>query len=380
MADINGTCDEKFEAVRDALAKNVDAGEELGASILVDLDGHIALDMWGGYRDEARTTPWDEHTITNVWSSTKTVTSLAALMLVDRGDLDVDQPVAEYWPEFAAHGKQDVLVRHVMSHASGVSGLDQPASVEVLYDWEQSTSRMAAQAPWWEPGTASGYHALNYGHLVGEIVRRISGKTLKQFVAEEIAGPLGADFQIGAAESDWDRIASVVPPPPLPFDLEAMGMDSPVVKTFTGPVAAADDANTPGWRRADIGAANGHGNARSVARVMSVVARGGEVDGVRLLSPETIDVIFREQQNGVDLVAGVPLRFGIGYGLPLAVTIPYIPDGKICFWGGWGGSVILMDTGRRMTVSYMMNKMGPGIIGSDRSAEYVTAIYDAVAP
>ena len=140
----------------------------------------------------------------------------------------------------AANGKQDVLVRHVMSHASGVSGLDQPAPIEVLYDWEQATSRMAAQAPWWEPGTASGYHALNYGHLVGEIVRRISGKTLKQFVAEEIAGPLGADFQIGAAESDWDRIAPVVPPPPEPFDLEALGMDSPAVKTFTGPVPIAD--------------------------------------------------------------------------------------------------------------------------------------------
>ena len=344
MADIHGTCDERFEAVRSALAQNLDSGEELGASIVVDIDGDHVVDVWGGFRDQARTTPWDEHTITNVWSSTKTVTSLAALMLVDRGELDVDQPVAKYWPEFAANGKQDVLVRHVMSHASGVSGLDQPAPVEVLYDWEQATSRMAAQAPWWEPGTASGYHALNYGHLVGEIVRRISGKSLKQFVAEQIAGPLGADFQIGAAESDWDRIAPVVPPPPLPIDLEALGMDSPAVKTFTGPILVADDANTPGWRRADIGAANGHGNARSVAKIMSVVSRGGEVNGVRLLSPETIDVIFREQLNGIDLVLGVPLRFGIGYGLPLAAAVPYIPDEKICFWGGWGGSVILMDT------------------------------------
>src|SRR6266700_429671 len=271
--------------------------------------------MWGGFRDEARTIPWDEHTITNVWSSTKTVTSLAALMLVDRGELDVDQPVAKYWPEFAANGKQDVLVRHVMSHASGVSGLDQPAPVEVLYDWEQATSRMAAQAPWWEPGTASGYHALNYGHLVGEIVRRISGKPLKQFVAEEIAGPLGADFQIGAAESDWARIADVVPPPPLPFDLEA-------------------------------------------------------------LSQDTISLIFREQLNGTDLVLGVPLRWGIGYGLPRPDLLPWIPDERICFWGGWGGSMIIMDTGRRMTISYIMNKMGGGIIGSERSAEYGQAIYD----
>jgi CubicO group peptidase (beta-lactamase class C family) len=378
MADLHGTCEERFEPVRRALARNLDSGTDLGASLVLDIDGDIVINLWGGFCDEKRTTPWSEHTITNVWSTTKTVTSLAALMLVDRGDLDVDAPVARYWPEFAAAGKQDVLVRQLMSHASGVSGLDQPAVVEDLYDWQAATSRMAAQAPWWEPGSASGYHALNYGHLVGEVVRRISGKTLKQFVAEEIAGPLGADFQIGAAEGDWDRIADVVPPPPLPFDLSSLDPASPAVKTLTGPAVEADVANTPGWRRADLGAVNGHGNARSVARVMSVVARGGEVDGIRLLGPQTIEEIFREQQNGIDLVLGVPLRLGIGYGLPQRDILPWIPDEKICFWGGWGGSMIVMDVGRRMTISYMMNKMGPGIIGSDRSAEYGQAIYDAV--
>jgi CubicO group peptidase (beta-lactamase class C family) len=378
MTELLGKCDDRFDGVRAALARNLDSGEELGASLVLDIDGEIVVDLWGGFRDEARTVPWSEQTITNVWSTTKTVTSLAALMLVDRGELDVDAPVARYWPEFAAQGKQDVLVRHVMSHASGVSGLEQPAVVEDLYDWPRATSRMAAQAPWWPPGTASGYHALNYGHLVGEVVRRISGKTLKQFVAEEIAGPLGADFQIGAPESDWDRIADVVPPPPLPFDLAALDPDSPVVKTLTGPPVAAEVANTPGWRRADLGAVNGHGNARSVARVLSVVARGGEVDGVRLLGQDTIDLIFREQQNGIDLVLGVPLRFGIGYGLPQRDILPWIPDERICYWGGWGGSMIVMDVGRRTTISYMMNQMGPGIIGSDRSTEYGHAIYDAL--
>jgi CubicO group peptidase (beta-lactamase class C family) len=379
MADIQGICDERFEAVRRQLQQNVDSGAELGASIVLDLDGEIAVDLWGGYADEGRTRPWDRDTITNVWSTTKTVTSLAALMLVDRGELDVDAPVARYWPEFAAAGKQDVLVRHLLSHTSGVSGLDQPAVVEDLYDWEKSTSRFAAQAPWWAPGTASGYHALNFGHLVGEVLRRITGTTLKQFIAEEIARPLGADFQIGAVESDWGRIAPVIPPPPLPFDLEALGMDSPVVKTFTGPPADASNANTAAWRQADIGAANGHGNARSVARILSVISRGGAVDGIRLLRPETIELIFQEQSNGVDLVLGMPFRFGIGYGLPVLVTLPYVPDEKICFWGGWGGSVIIMDVGRRMTISYMMNKMGAGIVGSDRSEQYVRAIYDALA-
>jgi CubicO group peptidase (beta-lactamase class C family) len=378
MADLHGRCDERFGAVRDALARNLGSGEELGASLVLDIDGDLVIDLWGGFRDQARAVPWTEDTITNVWSSTKTVTSLAALMLADRGLLDVDAPVARYWPEFGAAGKQDVLVRHVMSHASGVSGLDQPAAAEDLYDWDKATSRMAAQASWWETGTASGYHALNYGHLVGELVRRISGKTLKQFVADEIAGPLGADFQIGAAERDWGRIADVVPPPPLPIDFAALPQDSPAVRTLTGPFVEAEVANTPAWRRADIGGANGHGNARSVARVMSVVSRGGEVDGVRLLKPETIDLIFREQQSGPDLVLGVPLRFGIGYGLPVPELLPWLPDERICFWGGWGGSVIIMDTGRRATISYMMNKMGAGIVGSARADAYGRAIYDAL--
>ncbi|HUZ53484.1 MAG TPA: serine hydrolase domain-containing protein [Streptosporangiaceae bacterium] len=375
--EVEGTCGERYEPVQAALAAQLASGEELGASIVVNIDGETVVDIWGGFRDEARTTPWTRDTITNVWSTTKTVTNLAALILADRGQLDVYAPVARYWPEFAANGKQDVKVRHVLSHTAGVSGWEQPFSTDDMYDWDKSTSQLAAQAAWWEPGTASGYHALNQGHLVGEIIRRITGKSLKQFVAEEIAGPLGADFQIGAAERDWDRIADVVPPPPLPFDMDSIDPQSPAFKTMTGPVPDATAANTPGWRHADMGACNGHGNARSVARILSALALGGEVDGVRLLGAETIDLIFDEQSRGMDLVLGVPLRFGIGYGLPLLETIPYLPDERICFWGGWGGSIIAMDLGRRMTISYMMNKMGPGVIGSDRSEAYVRAVYGA---
>jgi CubicO group peptidase (beta-lactamase class C family) len=378
MTDIHGTHDARFDDVRAALEKNVGSGEELGASLVVDIDGDVVVDLWGGFRDQAQSLTWDEHTITNVWSTTKTVTSLAALMLVDRGDLDVHAPVAKYWPEFAANGKEHVEVRHLLSHTSGVSGLEQPAAVEDLYDLGTSTARMAAQAPWWAPGTASGYHAANFGHLVGEVVRRVSGKPLKAFVAEEIAGPLDADFQIGAAEADWGRIADVVPPPPAQFDLEALGADNVIVKTLTGPAIDASVANTPAWRRAELGAVNGHGNARSVARMLSALARGGTVDGVRLLGPDTIELIFEEQANGVDLGLGIPLRWGIGYGLPLRETVPWIPDGRVCFWGGWGGSMIIMDLDRRLTISYMMNRMGPGIIGSDRSGTYVQAIYDAL--
>lgn len=375
MAELQGTCEDRFDPLRGQLQAHLDSGEELGASLVVDLDGDRVVDLWGGYRDQARTTAWDEHTIVNVWSTTKTVTALAVLMLVDRGQLDVHAPVARYWPDFAAAGKEEVQVRHLLAHTSGVSGLEQPATVEDMYDAERAAARMAAQAPWWEPGTASGYHALNYGHLLGELIRRVDGRTLTEFVAQEIAGPLDADFTIGAPEKAWSRIADVVPPPPLPVDLSGADPTSPAVRTMNGPAATAETANTEAWRRAEIGGANGHGNARSVARMLSAIARGGEVDGVRLLSPAAIDLIFDEQAHGVDLVLGVPLRWGIGYGLPQRETLPYIPDERICFWGGWGGSMIIMDLGRRLTISYMMNRMAPGIIGSDRSAGYVREIY-----
>jgi CubicO group peptidase (beta-lactamase class C family) len=379
VVDVQGTCDARFEPVRDVLAEQLDSGNDTGASIAVDVDGRTVADLWGGWCDEEHRTPWGKNTITNVWSTTKTVTNLAALMLADRGLLDPYAPVAKYWPEFAENGKERIEVRHILSHTSGVSGWEAPFTTEDMYDREAATRQLATQAPWWEPGTASGYHAQNQGHLVGELVRRLTGKTLKTFVAQEIAGPLGADFQIGAIEADWDRIAPVTPPPPLPFDLASLDPGSPVYKTFTGPVADAAAANTPAWRRAELGALNGHGNARSVARILRVLALGGEAGGVRLLSPDAIGLIFDEQSHGPDLVLGVPLRFGIGYALPETETVPYIPPGRTCFWGGWGGSVILMDLDARTTISYMMNKMGPGIIGSDRSEAYVRAIQDCLA-
>jgi CubicO group peptidase (beta-lactamase class C family) len=378
VVEVQGRCDARFEALRGVFGEQLESGNEVGASIVVDVEGRTVVDIWGGWRDAEHTQPWTEHTIVNVWSTTKTITNLAALMLVDRGQLDVYAPVAKYWPEFGENGKEHIEVRHLMSHTSGVSGWEAPFVVEDMYDWDSATSRLAGQAPWWEPGSASGYHANNQGHLIGEVVRRITGKHLKRFVAEEIAGPLAADFQIGAVEADWDRIAPVIPPPPLPFDLEAMDPNSPVFKTFTGPVADAGKANTPGWRQADMGALNGHANARSVARIMKAISIGGEVDGIRLLSPDTIELIFNEQSHNIDLVLGVPLRFGIGYAWPETQSVPYIAEGRRCFWGGWGGSVILMDLERRTTISYMMNKMAPGVIGSDRSEAYVNAINECL--
>ncbi|WP_028924951.1 EstA family serine hydrolase [Pseudonocardia acaciae] len=373
---VQGLCSDRFSGVREALAANLASGEELGASLVVDVEGETVVDLWGGFQDEARARRWTEHTIVNVWSTTKTVTNLAALMLVDDGELDVHSPVARYWPEFGAHGKQDVEVRHLLAHTSGVSGWERPFTTEDLYDREYATARLAAQSPWWPPGSASGYHAQNQGHLVGELIHRITGDTLTDFVASDIATPLGADFQIGAREKDLHRIAEIVPPPP--FDLSALDQRSVAAKTFTAPPLNAAAANTDAWRRAELGGLNGHGNARSVARILSAVTLGGTVDGVGLLSPDTIKLIFEEQADGVDLVLGLPLRWGIGFGLPRPDTIPYIPDGRVCFWGGWGGSMIIMDLDRRLTISYMMNRMAPGVIGSGRSEAYTRAVYEAV--
>lgn len=378
-ASVSGTCDGRFSALRAAFAERLDSGEELGASIAVVLDGVPVVDLWGGWADAERSRPWEEHTITNVWSTTKTMTTLCALLLVERGELDVHEKVARYWPEFAAAGKQDIEVRHVLAHTSGVSGWAQPVSIDDLFDWEKATAMLSAQAPWWRPGSASGYHTLSQGHLVGEVVRRITGRSLGRFFAEEIAGPLGADFHIGLPESEFHRVSNVVPPPPLPVDFATLDPESMMVKTFTGPRINAADSWKPSFRRAELPAANGHGNARSVARIQSLISHGGEAFGVRLLSPRTIDKIFESQANGVDLVLGVPLHFGIGYSLPRLDTLPFIPEGRRCFWGGWGGSLVVNDLEHRLTIAYMMNKMNAGVLGSPRCAAYVTECYKALS-
>ncbi|QNI08590.1 beta-lactamase family protein [Mycobacterium kubicae] len=380
-AVIAGNWDRRFAGLADAFAEELTSGGELGASIAVNIDGEMVVDMWGGYADQARSKQWDQDTIVNVFSSTKNLTALAALILIDRGMLDPYAPVASYWPEFAANGKQHIEVRHVLSHTSGISGWEMPFVIEDVYDWTKSTSRLAAQQPWWEPGTASGYHVLTSGHLIGELIRRISGMALKEFVRTEIAEPLGVDVQIGARPEDDSRIAELVPPPPLDVPLDLVPADHPMRKTFAvlspNPEAALI-AQSTAWRRADIGSANGHANARSLARSLSPISLGGSGLGRGLLRPETIDLIFEEQANGIDLVLGMPARWGIGYALPNPEAVPDIPNGRICYWGGWGGSVVIMDLERRMTFAYAMNKMGQVTsAGSDRTVKYTRLMYEA---
>ena len=378
MFEVQGSCAAPFSKMREVLTANLASGEDLGASVAVIHKGRMLVDMWGGWADTERTKPWTEHTITNVWSTTKTMTNLTGLVVADRGLVDLDAPVADYWPEFGANGKGGVLVRDLLAHTSGVSAWAQPVTLHDIYDLKKSTAMLAAQPPWWERGTASGYHAFNQGHLVGEVVRRVTGKTLGRYFADELAGPLAADFHIGLAAEHDHRVSNVVPPPPLPFDLDSLDRDSVMYKTFTGPAPEATAAWTTAWRRAEIGAANGHGNARSVARIQALVSNGGVMNGLRLLSPPTIAGIFEEQSNGVDLAIGIPLRFGIGYALPESVTMPDLPTGRVCYWGGWGGSLVVNDLDQNMTVAYMMNKMAPGIIGGPRSAALVSAAYAAL--
>lgn len=379
---------DRFAPVLDLLQRNVADGTELGASICVVKDDEVILDVWDGWADREKTQPWQRDTITPVWSITKTMINLAALVLVERGLLDLDAPVSRYWPEFAANGKESVLVRHLLGHTSGVSGWAQPVTVDDIFDWDKSTAMLAAQPPWWEPGTASGYHLLNQGHLVGEVIRRVSGQMPGRFLETEIAGPLGADFHVGIDPADFDRVSNVTPPRPLDLDITAIDPDGIPLRTFTGPFVKVSESRSERWRTAEVPAANGHGNARSMARIQSLISHGGTINGVRLLSPATIDRIFEEQAYGPDKVLEVVLRWGVGYALPEPTTIPSVPLGRKCFWGGLGGSFILNDLDNRMTIAYAMNRMvfeyAPGTrlprpTGDSRSDAYIAAIYEAVS-
>ncbi len=373
---IHGVCDERFSVMRDLLTASLAAGTDLGASVAVVLNDELVVDIWGGWADTACTVPWGRDTITNVWSTTKTMTALCALILVDAGELDLDAAVSRYWPEFGAGGKKGkVLLRHVLGHTSGLPGWTEPIATEDLYDWEKATGLLAAQEPWWEPGTVSGYHAWTQGYLVGEVIRRVTGLSPGAFFRERVAGPLGADFHIGLDPAEFGRVSNVVPPPPSDVVGE---ISETALRVLGNPPLDIEAAWSAPWRRAEIPAANGHGNARSVAIVQSVVANGGEAHGIRLLSAAGCARILAEQAYGTDLVFGLPIRFGVGYGLP-SPEMPVTTDHRACFWGGFGGSVVVNDLDARLTVAYMMNKMGTGLLGDERGIGLVLAAQAALS-
>jgi CubicO group peptidase (beta-lactamase class C family) len=372
MSLVQGTTTEKFAGLVEYFEKSLASGNDVGASIAVFHHEELVADLWGGHRDEAKTTPWDHDTLVNVWSTTKTMTFLVALMLYDRGELDFNVPVARYWPEFAANGKEDIEVRHLMNHSAGLSGWQGQIAPEQLADWELATTWLAAQAPWWADRTLTGYHAATQGFLIGEVVRRITGTTIGQFFKSEVADVLGADFFIGLPESEEHRVSLVIPPPPEDFSNDAP--DSIRVRTLSNIDDVAVAPRSRWWRAAEIPAANGHGNALSVATIQQVMSNNGHVNGHRFFSETTGDLVFQRQVGGVDQVLGVDMSFGLGYGLASS----YSPVGpRTCFWGGFGGSIIMMDQELGLTVSYMMNKMQGGLMGDTRGSEI--ALIAAVA-
>jgi len=380
--EIHGFCNRRFVAVKEAFAKSFREGKEIGASCAVTIDGQFVIDIWAGYSDANQTRPWRKNSIVNVWSTTKVMTALCAHMLVDRGLLDLDAPVAKYWPEFAQAGKEKLPVKYLLSHTSGLAGWDQAISITDLYDWDYLCELLAKQSPWWEPGTCAGYHALSFGYLIGEVVRRITGKSLGTFFREEVAEPLHADFHIGLPTKFDLRVADLINyPAPIHgdtnyIDPEWVKVNFPIhVKTFVdSPVISEEEIRSRRWRAAEIPSSNGHGNARSVARVASVLACGGEVNGIRLLSLSAIEKSIEQQFYGTDLALMQPIRWGLGWGLN-SPERPISPNPRSFYWSGAGGSVVIMDLDARLSYAYVMNKMEPGVAVKSRSMNLTEALY-----
>ncbi|HEY3950705.1 serine hydrolase domain-containing protein [Phenylobacterium sp.] len=378
MADgsVQGLAEARFAPVRAAFEANLASGADVGACFCATVEGEIVVDLWGGFADAGRTRPWERDTIVNVYSTTKTMTALTALLIADRGLIDFDAPVARYWPEFAANGKADIKVSQLMAHSAGLSGWREPVTNDDLYDWEKMTSLLAAQAPLWEPGTASGYHAITQGYLVGEVVRRVTGKSLGTVFREEIAEPLGADFWIGLPASEDGRVAELIPPPAGQGAGEAPDQSEIQKVSFNNPGVHVSATRTRGWRGAEIPAAGGTGNARSVALVHTILANGGVAKGRRFLSEAGCRKALELQIEGKDLVLGMPARFGMGFGLP-SPTLP-LPNPNSCYWGGYGGSLILIDMDARTTFAYVMNKMAPTTTGDMRGLGLSMAMWTAL--
>jgi CubicO group peptidase (beta-lactamase class C family) len=284
--------------------------------------------------------------------------------------------VAKYWPQFAANGKEAIKVSNLMAHSAGLSGWTTPLTTADLYDWEKVTSLLAAQAPLWPPGTKSGYHALTQGYLIGEVVRRITGRTIGTFFRQEIAEPLGADFWIGLPASEDARVADLIPPPP---GGEAGDFAQTEIQkiTFNNPGVDISATRTRAWRGAEIPAAGGTGNARSVAEIHAILANGGVAKGKRFLSEAGCRKALEVQIEGDDLIFLAPAKYGVGFGLP-GPMVP-LPHPNSLFWGGYGGSLIIIDMDARTTFAYVMNKMGAGTVGDTRSFGIIGAMWQALA-
>jgi CubicO group peptidase (beta-lactamase class C family) len=383
---IHGDCDPHFSPVKAVFEELFEKGRELGAGIAVTIDGKPVVDLWGGYTDRARSQPWQKDTLVNVYSTTKGMTAACVHRLVDCGLLDLDQKVSHYWPEFGCNGKEEICVRHLLSHQAGLPAVDKPLPPEALFDWKTMTDALAEQAPLWPPGTKHGYHARTFGWLLGEVVRRITGKSLGTYYRDEIAGPLGLDFHIGLADNHHKRVAhiSAVPPPP-PDAQPNLGRimqtqpESFTARAFLNPPSyrIPDTANTPQWRRAELPASNGHGTAASIARFYGALACQGAIDGIRVLSPESVERARTEQSRGPDQVLMVETRFGLGFMMPVP-DATMGPNDKAFGHPGMGGSLGFADPEARVGFGYVMNLTGSSILINERPAALISALYECL--
>jgi CubicO group peptidase (beta-lactamase class C family) len=392
--DIQGHCDDRFDEVAAIFEQRIADGTELGASFCATVGGDTVVDLWGGHADPERSRAWDKDTTTVVMSSTKGATALAAHLLVLRGALDLDAPVAAYWPEFAANGKDGVLVRHLLNHQAGVPALREPLPAGGFFDWELVTSRLAAEAPFWEPGTRHGYHALTFGFLVGEVVRRVSGRSLGTFVADEIAGPLGLDLHIGLPDAQHAHVAPLVPPPmPGPGDaipaFYMQAMTDPaslpaLVLANTGGYMDPGGWNAPDALRAEIPAAGGVTNARALAGMYRAVVHDRRI-GDTEIPPEHLALMASVQSaGGMDATLSSPGRWTLGFlkagSAPRGVEPPStiaLSDDAFGHTGN-GGSFGFADPGCDASFAFVMNQMSMSMGLTPTGQALVDALYRAL--
>jgi CubicO group peptidase (beta-lactamase class C family) len=367
-AGIHGVCAPGFEPLRTALGDILAAGAELGAALAVSIDGEPVVDLWAGHTDGARTRPWRRDTIVNLYSVGKAVTAICLLRLVEAGRVDLDAPVARYWPEFAQAGKARLPVRYLLTHQAGLPAVARPLPSGAWSDWTVMTEALAAQAPWWEPGTGHGYHVNTQGFLIGEVIRRVAGQTLGTYLRESFAGPAGIEFFIGFGPELDERCAQLVPRPATAEEEELRRQLSVDPRTLTGlplmrlhayrnppELSGMGVVNTRAWRAAEVPSTNGHGHARAVARLYSALAGNGDVDGVHVLSPEMIALATRHPVEGIDIVLQRPTRCGLGFQLPMAER-PLGPSPRAFGHFGAGGSLGFADPDRRLAFGYAMNQ------------------------
>ena len=383
-----GACDARFAGVRDVFEAAFAAGQEIGAAVSVTLDGETVVDLWGGHADPARTRAWQADTLTNVYSTTKGMAALCLLQLAGQGKVDLDAPVASVWPEFAAAGKRDLPIRMLLGHRAGLPAVAELLPPEALYDWHTMTTALAAQAPWWTPGEKHGYHAVTFGWLVGEVVRRVSGaRSLGAYFREHFAGPLGLDFHIGLAESEHARCAEMsamaLPTPDSPdaeeglfLAKEMMGNPTGMTaRAFMNPPSMAAGPNVAAWRSAEIPGANGHGTARDLARIYGAVA----LDDGAWLDRDAVALAHTELSHGPDAVLGVSTRFGHGFMLSMERADTKLGPNPHSFGHpGAGGSLGFADPDARLGFGYVMNRMGPRILLDDRAIALLEATYTAL--